>query len=215
MSVIIALLIGMPVPITALQILWINMVTSISLGLVFAFEPVYAKLMQQPPRRIDKGVFTKFLSWRVLFVSGLLVIAVLVNFQWESQRVSDIRVLRTTAVTTLFIGQIGYLFNCRDLRHNSTLRGYFLGNNAIYLGILCGTVLQVIFIYALPFQYVFQTRPIDGIAWGKVLMWGVAIFFLVEFEKLLDNIKHKLFGRVPDNVDAMLSGTIPPEDDLA
>lgn len=206
MCVIIALLVGLPVPITALQILWINMVTSISLGLVFAFEPIQVSLMQRPPRRIDKGIFTRFLSWRVIFVSGLLVIAVLGNFQWERQRSTDIRFLRTAAVTTLFVGQIGYLFSCRDLRQNSSIGGYFLGNSVIYLGILCGTVLQVIFVYALPFQYVFQTRPIDGVAWGKVLMCGLIIFLLVEFEKWLGNNFRKLRGCLPDR-----SGeTLPP-----
>ncbi|RYH27487.1 hypothetical protein EON65_13290 [archaeon] len=199
-SIIMALVIGVEVPITALQILWVNMATSITLGLIFAFEPAHEDIMQQSPRRIDKGVFGKFLSWRVFYVSTLLVVAVLANFQWENDDISSLRKLRTGSVNTLCAGQLAYVFNCRNLRKNTGSAGLFLGNKVIYIGIFLACVLQIIFTYAPPFQYVFQTEALDVKSWGKIAFWGVFVFVMVEIEKAINSLRHKALEEV-NNMD--------------
>ncbi|RYG67202.1 hypothetical protein EON64_07960 [archaeon] len=151
--------------------------------MLFAFEPSRDSIMAQKPRKVDKHIFGRFLIWRVAYVSALLVIAVLVNFQWEKQHMSSLNKLRTAAVNTLCAGQVGYVFNCRNLRKNVGIMRMFTGNLMIYGGIVLVCALQMLFTYAPPFQYVFETEPLDAKSWGKIVCWSVFIFVMVELEK--------------------------------
>jgi magnesium-transporting ATPase (P-type) len=190
-SILGALIIGTEVPITALQILWVNMVTSATLGLVLAFDKPGADILLEKPRHRNKRLFGRFLRWRVVFVTLLLVVAVLGIFHWERERISSVDELRTIAVNTLAFAQIGYLFNCRNLRRNVSIIELFSGNQYIYVGILVVVCLQVIFTYTPPLQYVFDTRPIDGESWAKMLFVCVAVFVLVEGEKYVSIQRHE------------------------
>lgn len=187
--IIIALIINVPVPITALQILWVNMITSITLGLVLAFEKPHDDIMNLPPGRPGKYIFGKFLIWRVIFITIILVCVVLGNFQWEKQRISSLSKLRTISVNNFTACQISYLFNCRSLRRNIGLIELCSGNKFIFLGILSVAGFQAIFTYAPPFQYLFQTSSIDGEAWGKIIFWMIVVNLIVEFEKVLAQMK--------------------------
>jgi magnesium-transporting ATPase (P-type) len=183
-SIIAALIIGTEIPITALQILWVNMVTSVTLGLVLAFEPIDEDVMFRQPRKPNKRIFGKFLTWRIIFITVIFVIVILGNFHWEkvSRSINDIHELRTIAVNTLSVLQIGYLFNCRSLRKPRILK-LFYGNKVVYFGVFSVAALQALFTYAPFMQFVFSTKSIDAIAWGKIVFWGVVVFLLVEIEK--------------------------------
>ena len=186
-SIIMALVIGLEVPITALQILWVNMVTSITLGLVLAFEKPHPDIMHTPPRRSNKPVFGKFLAWRLFFVTVVLVFAVLGNFHWEkiSNPNFSYRQLRTLAVNTLSVCQVAYLFSCRNLR---TLAGpyrtFVEDSREIWMGILCVAGFQALFTYCEPFQEIFQTEGLDGWAWGRCFVFGAATYLVIEMEKI-------------------------------
>jgi magnesium-transporting ATPase (P-type) len=192
-SIIVALIIGLQVPFTALQILWINLITSITLGLVLAFEKPHPRQMTTPPRRVGKSIFGKFVAWRILFVATLLVAAVLGNFQWEKLRFINLDKLRTIAVNTLSVGQVFYLLNCRFIRHNEMPPwNLLLGNPVVYIGLLGVILAQVLFTYAKPFQYLFDTKPLDGWSWAKMILFGASIFLLVELEKAFTNFYRQL-----------------------
>lgn len=188
-SIVMALAIGVEVPITALQILWVNMVTSITLGLVLAFEEPHPSIMAMSPRRPGKAIFGTFLSWRVVFVTVLLVLAVLGNYQWESFRIDSVDKLRTISVNTLSVAQITYLFSCRNLRDNVNPMQMLRGNYTIWIGIFSVAVFQVLFTYAPPFQYIFHTEAIDGESWGKICVLAVGVFLAVELEKYVANLR--------------------------
>lgn len=164
------------------------MVTSITLGMVLAFEEPHPEIMHAPPRRSDKPVFGRFLAWRLLFVTAVLVCAVLGNYAWEKIDNPDYSVdkLRTIAVNTLSVCQITYLFSCRFLRSLATPYAIFCENPLqIWLGVLAVAILQAVFTYAPPFQFIFKTEAMDGVAWGKCLVFGVATFIAVELEKFI------------------------------
>ena len=186
-----ALIIGVPVPITALQILWVNMITSVTLGLVLAFDEPSADILTQMPRRKDKKLFGRFLTWRLVFVTAVLTIAVLGVFQWEKRRFDSLDHLRTIAVNTLSIAQIGYVLNCRNLRNTVSVRELLSGNKWLYVGIFAVLVFQMLFTYAPPLQYVFQTANMDGESWGKIILVALIVFLLVEGEKCLSALRSK------------------------
>ena len=111
--ILVAIFVGFTTPITAPQILWVNMVTSVALGLVISFEPHELDVMLRPPRMVNRPILDAFGVWRVVFVGALLLALTLWAFFWmKSQGASD-PLARTAAVNALVIGQIFYLLNSR------------------------------------------------------------------------------------------------------
>jgi magnesium-transporting ATPase (P-type) len=183
-SVLGALVIGVDVPITALQILWVNMLISVSLGIELAFDKSEAHIMTQRPRHVDKRIFGRLLRWRVGFASLLFVCVVLGIYHWEQQRKGyDVVYLRTCSVNAMVISQAMYIFNCHDLRRNVSLSKMFLENWLIYVGLLLVGIFQAVLTYTRPFQLVFEVTAIDGVSWGKILLLSMALFLVVEVEK--------------------------------
>ena len=111
----VAIFFGFTMPITAPQVLWVNMVTSVALGLVICFEPHEIDVMQRPPRAVDRSIVTGFGVWRIIFIGLTLLAYTLLAFFWiKSQGASD-ALARTVAVNAITIGQAFYLLNSRYL----------------------------------------------------------------------------------------------------
>lgn len=182
-SIIGALIIDVEVPITALQILWVNMITSVTLGIVLAFDKPEDRVLTEPPRRSDKPIFGRLLTWRLVSVTAVLTVVVLGAYRWEVQRGHSVHYLRTVAVNALSAAQIGYIFNCRNARLNLSPAELLGGNKYLYVGIFAVAIAQVLFTYSPGFQYVFETEAIDGVSWGKILLLAVGVFLSVELDK--------------------------------
>jgi len=183
--IIVSVMMGIDLPITPLQILWINMVTAVSLGLALAFEPPEAEVMRRPPRSPVAPLLSQFLVWRILFVSTLMVMGTLGLFLWDRFHGETLELARTTAVNTLIFFQIFYLLNVRYLKAPVLSRAGLLGNRSVLWSIGAIAGLQVLFTY-LPFAHgLFGTAAIPLGDWVRLLLFTVSVFFLVELEKLI------------------------------
>src|SRR5262244_315255 len=183
--IMVAIFLGFTMPITAPQILWVNMVTSVALGLVISFEPHELDVMNRPPRAVDRPILTLFGIWRVVFVGLALLAVTLLAFFWmKSQGASD-SLARTVAVNALIIGQVFYLLNSRYLLDSSLSLAAHLGNKYLPLGIGAVVVLQLLFTYAPPLQRLFDNEAIRLATWSWLLLGGLAFFLVVEAEKLV------------------------------
>jgi len=183
--IMVAIIAGFTVPITAPQILWVNMVTSVALALVISFEPHELDVMRRPPRAVDRPILTGFGVWRVIFVGLALLAYTLWEFFWmQSQGASD-SLARTVAVNALTIGQVFYLLNSRFLIDSSLSIKAHLGNPYLPLGIGAVVVLQLLFTYAPPLQAVFDTEALPFWIWLRLLLGGFVFFLLVETEKMV------------------------------
>jgi magnesium-transporting ATPase (P-type) len=181
----VAIFVGFTMPITAPQVLWVNMVTSVALGLVVAFEPHEREVMSRPPRAVDRPILTGFGIWRVAFVGlALLAYTLCAFFGMKSQGATD-SLARTVAVNAITIGQVFYLLNSRYLLDSSASITAHLGNKYLPLGIGAVVVLQVLFTYAPPLQALFDNKPIPLWVWPWLLVGGIVFFFIVEAEKLI------------------------------
>ncbi len=171
-------------PITPPQILWINMVTAVTLALSLAFEPPEKNVMQRPPRPPDESLMSGFLLWRISFVSLLLVLGALGHYMLLLAQGSNQELATTAAINTLVLGQVFYLINSRFIHDPSwNLKG-ILGSRPVLVSIAVLAVLQIGFTY-LPFmQFLFQTEPLGLEAWTRILVFGLAVFVAVELEKL-------------------------------
>jgi magnesium-transporting ATPase (P-type) len=183
--IMVAIFFGFTMPITAPQVLWVNMVTSVALGLVISFEPHELDVMHRPPRAVDRPILTGFGIWRVLFVGLALLAVTLWAFFWmKSQGASD-QLARTAAVNMITIGQVFYLLNSRYLLDSSLSFTAHLGNKYLPLGIGAVVVLQLLFTYAPPLQRLFDNEAIPLWVWPWLIMAGLVFFLVVEAEKLV------------------------------
>ncbi len=182
-TIIAAILIGAPLPITAVQILWVNMVTAVTLALALAFEPPEKDVMARRPRRPDEPLLTGFLLWRIAFVTAILVAGTFGLFLWERQHGASEELARTVAVNTLVLFEVFYLFNARHMLAPATTREALFGSPAVLIAVAAVIVLQLLFTYAPPLQLLFRTEPVSVDAWLRMVVVTAPVFALVELEK--------------------------------
>jgi magnesium-transporting ATPase (P-type) len=185
LAIIAAIAFGLALPITPLQILWINMVTAVALGLTLAFEPTEPGTMARRPRRADEPILTGRLVWRVVFVSLLFVAGVFGMYFQAEERGLPIEAARTIAVNTIVVMEVFYLFSVRYVHGTAlTLRG-LVGTRAVLTGIAIVAAAQALLTWWMPMQRIFGTASIgigDSIA---IVGVGVALLLVVEAEKQL------------------------------
>jgi len=183
--IMVAIFLGLTMPITAPQVLWVNMVTSVALGLVISFEPHELDVMDRPPRAVDRSILTSFGIWRVIFVGLALLAVTLWAFFWmKSQGASD-QLARTVAVNMITIGQVFYLLNSRFLLDSSLSLRSHIGNKYLPFGVGAVIILQLLFTYAPPLQHLFDTEAVPLRIWPWLFIGGLVFFLLVEAEKLI------------------------------
>ncbi len=180
-----AVVLGLTLPLTPVQILWVNMVVAVTLALALAFEPAEPGVMERPPRRPGAPIMGATMLWRVALVSLLIGGATMVTFEFERWIGMDLQQARTAAVTTLVLAQAFYLFNSRFLVASALNRAHWFTNRAVWIAVGLLVVLQWGFVY-LPFMNkLFGTTPLELRHWVAPLVVGVAVFLIIEGEKAL------------------------------
>ena len=181
--IILAILLGLTLPVTPIQILWINMITAVTLGLTLAFEPTEPNAMRRPARIAKQRLLSGRLLWRVVFVSALMVTGSFSIYSWAVDRGLPIESARTMVVNALVVMEIFYLFSVRYVHGTSLTWQGLLGTRAVLIGVATVVAAQCAFTYLPPMQTVFGSRPLsilDGIA---ILGVGFALLLIVEIEK--------------------------------
>ncbi|MCK4674852.1 MAG: cation-transporting P-type ATPase, partial [Gammaproteobacteria bacterium] len=172
-------------PLTPVQILWVNMVTAVTLALSLAFEPPEQNVMSRPPRHADKPILSSYLIWRVLFVSIILMFGTFGLYLWEMGQGANLKSARTVAVNTLVLFEIFYLFNSRYITASVLNWEGFTGNRYVLISIVLLLMLQLGFTYLTPMQTLFGTAAIDFTVWLRIVLVSSSVLFLVELEKYI------------------------------
>jgi cation-transporting ATPase F len=195
--ILLAVILGVSLPLIPVQILWVNMTTAIFLGLMLAFEPKEAGIMQRPPHQPDAPILNKVLLWRILLVSSLLCLTAFGLFELELTWGASESEARTVAVAMFVVGEAFYLFNCRSLNRSVFEVGLF-SNLWIWAGISVMAILQLMFTYLPIMNEWFQSAPISVAAWLRIFACGFAISLIVGFEKHWRNQQdHKTLRQHP------------------
>ena len=183
--ILIAMLLGLQMPITPVQILWVNMVTEVTLSLSLAFLPPLGQVMQRPPRDPAEPLISTLLVWRILMVTGLMVATGLSCYFLEVEAGASIARARTASVNMIVMGEIAYLLNSRSLYQSvCSIEGVF-GNRSAWIGIAIVVPLQLAFTYVPVMQRMFGTEALGADTWLRILAGGALIFFCAEAEKAL------------------------------
>lgn len=183
--VIAAILFELTLPLTAAQVLWVNMVTSSTLGLALAFEPAERDIMQRPPRSPSEALLSGFLVWRLLLVSVLMMSGALGLFLWELNAGAGIDTARTMAVNAVVVAGMFYLFNSRFLLQPVLSRSGLTGNPHVLLAIATCACLQIAYTHLPLMQAIFNSTDLSLLEWGKVLVAGLLVFCVAELEKFV------------------------------
>ncbi len=181
-----AILLGLTLPMTPVQILWVNMVTAGTLGLVLAFEPEEDDIMRRPPRAPSEPLLSRFLAWRVVMVSVLVSLGCFAIFAWSRQRGLSLEAARTAVVNAIVVFEIAYLFSVRFQRGRSFTWRRAMGTRPVLIGVGAVTLAQLAFTYAPPLQALFATEPLDPLADGlPILGAGLLLLLVLEAEKAI------------------------------
>jgi magnesium-transporting ATPase (P-type) len=183
--VIAAILFELTLPLTPAQILWINMATSITLGLALAFEPAEDGIMRRRPRPPGESLLSGFFVWRVLLVSTLMMTGALGLFLWELSLGTSIETARTMAVNAIVVAEMFYLINSRHVLASVLNREGLTGNPKALLAIAACIPLQLAFTHLPAMQAIFGSTDLDLLEWLKVLGAGLLVFGVAELEKLV------------------------------
>jgi magnesium-transporting ATPase (P-type) len=181
--IVLALLLGLALPITAVQILWINLITAITLGLALAFEPTEAGTMSRPPRPRHAPILSGDLVWHVVLVATLFSAAVFGIFTYAIDRGYPLALAQTLALNMLVVLEIFHLFFIRNIHSTSLTWAAAKGTRVVWTVVILITAAQFAATYLPPFQAVLGTEPVpltDGVL---IIGIGVAFFALIEIEK--------------------------------
>lgn len=178
-----AVVLGLVLPLTPVQILWVNMVTAVTLALALAFEPSEPNVMLRPPRDPDDPILGAAFLWRITFVSVLIGGATIGIFLLERRLGMSLELARTLAVNTLVWSQAFYLFNSRFMDQSSLAKGRLFSNRAAWIAIAVLAAFQLLFVYAPFMNTLFSSTALELRHWIIPLGIGLAVFLIVEAEK--------------------------------
>lgn len=183
--IMLAVLLGSALPVTPVQILWINLVTAVTLALAFAFEPSEPGVMRRPPRPPKAPLLSGFFAWRIAFVSFLLFLPTFGIFAWMRAQGFELEFARTAAVNMLVMLEVVYLFNARRIVAASFTPSGLLGNRIALAATVMVVLLQLLYTYLPLSERLFETAPIGVETWGVIFLAGAAVFTTIECEKFI------------------------------
>lgn len=182
--VVIAIILGMGIPLTPLQILWMNMATSITLSFGLAAELAEPNVMSRPPRDAKGSILDKHAIWRILFVGILLAVSAFILEGYLAGKSDDVNLVRTVILQAIVAGQWVYMFNCR-FQTKFPLDKTIFQNKWLWWVSGALILLQLAITY-LPFMNsIFSTTPLPLSYWGIILLVSVVIFIIIELEKYI------------------------------
>ncbi|MDX1266652.1 MAG: HAD-IC family P-type ATPase, partial [Oceanisphaera sp.] len=183
MTIIVALLLGMTLPVTPIQILWINLITAITLGIALAFEPSEQNTMRRPPRARHEPLLNGELVWHIVLVSILFLCGVFGTYHYAIERGYSVELARTMALNTLVVMEIFHLFFIRNIYSTSLTWQAVRGTNVVWTVVIAITAAQFAITYLPPLQAVFATESIPFLDGLLILGVGVVLFTIIEIEK--------------------------------
>jgi len=184
-SLMLAVILGLTLPVTPLQILWINMVSSVVLATALAFEGPEAAIMRQPPRRRDLPILSRFIVWRIVFVSLLHAVGIFGQFELAQWQGADLETARTMALNTLVAMEIFYLFSVRyRLGWSITWEGV-KGTPAVLLAVGLVLLLQAAFTYLPVMNALFDTRSLTVWQLAQCASAGIVLLVILDIDKRL------------------------------
>ena len=182
-TITLALLAGMNLPVTPVQILWINLITVTTLGIAMAFEPAEKRIMQRPPRPRKQALLSGHIVRQVILVSVVFLLFVFGIFLFATEQGYPIELARTMAMNTIVMMEIFYLFFVKNMNRVKFSRDFIKTTSTMWWTVCIIILAQIAITYLPAMQKVFDTQSIsfnDGLL---ILSAGILLFIITESEK--------------------------------
>jgi Ca2+-transporting ATPase len=178
-----AMLLATDLPVLPVQLLWVNMVAAVLLGLTLVFEPREPGLMSRPPRPVNAPILDRALIIRTALVSAVMVAASFGLFEYAQAEGLTLVQARTIAVNTIVLVDVGYLFACRSLRLPMWRIGFF-SNWWVWGGVIAMVFVQLAFTELSLMNRLFHTEPLPLTWWLVPSAVGLVVYVLAELKKV-------------------------------
>ena len=185
MTIMVALFLGMSLPISPVQILWVNLITAITLGIALAFEPTEANTMRRPPRPQNEPLLNGELIWHIILVSSLFLVAVFGMYSHAIDQGYSQALASTIALNTLVVLEIFHLFFIRNIYGTSLTLQAVRATPVVWWCVIIVILAQFAITYWSPLQQVFSTRAVPWFDGILIVAIGIMFFILIESEKQL------------------------------
>jgi len=183
LTIIVALMLGLSLPVTPIQILWVNMITAVTLGIALAFEPTEENTMRRPPRLRNEPLLSGGLVWHIVLVASLFLAGVFGIYEYANERGYSENLARTIAMNTLVVLEIFHLFFIRNMYGTSFTWRAARGTKVIWIAVIAVTVGQFAITYLPWLQFVFKTEAIGLLDGFLIVGIGAMMFIVIEIEK--------------------------------
>lgn len=172
LTMLIAVLAGLPLPLAPIQILWMNLVTDGLPAMALGVDPIDRDIMARPPRHPRESVFSHGMAWRIASSGIVIGLGTLLSF-WIGLRLGDLDLARTMAFNTIVFFQLFYVFTCRSEFHTILEVGVFT-NPYLVGAVLISASLQLGVDYLPLLQSIFHVVPLNGLHWAFILAISAA-----------------------------------------
>lgn len=184
LSILGAVILGVPIPYVPAQLLWINLVTNGLQDVALAFEPGEKGVIARSPRDPGEGIMSRLLIERTVLVGLLISAGVVYNFIGSLNAGASLEKARSMAVTTMVFFQFFQAWNSRS-ELQSVFRMNFMGNPFLFYSMIAAFFAQLAFLYVPAMQWLFRTEPITAQEWLRILMISSTVVIVVEIDKWL------------------------------
>jgi Ca2+-transporting ATPase len=168
LTMLLAMVFALPLPLVPIQILWVNLVTDGLPAMALGVDPPEKDLMRQPPRGAKESIFARRLGWKILSRGVLIGLCTIGAFVLTLRSAGDLARAQTVAFTTLVMAQLIHVFDCRSSR--SIFHRNLLENRWLVLAVLSSLALMIPVLYVEPLQAIFKTVPLDFRDWSLVFV---------------------------------------------
>ncbi|BBH19635.1 calcium-translocating P-type ATPase, SERCA-type [Paenibacillus baekrokdamisoli] len=193
LTMFLAMMAGLPLPLVPIQILWVNLVTDGLPAMALGVDQAEKDLMQQKPRSAKENIFARRLGWKIISRGILIGVCTLAAF-WITLKQNqgsptNLVEAQTVAFATLVMAQLIHVFDCRSSR--SIFHRNFLQNKYLLFAVLSSVLLMLAVLYITPLQPIFKTVPIGFREWCLVLVAAGIPTFLMGIGSVLGTTEKK------------------------
>ncbi|MDW7650223.1 MAG: calcium-translocating P-type ATPase, SERCA-type [Bacillota bacterium] len=192
LTMLLAMLAGLPLPLRAIQILWINLVTDGLPAMALGIDPTEPGVMSRPPRPPQEGIFARGLWQKIVGRGTIIGVSTVFVFAWSLGRGMDLELARTMAFTTLIVTQLFYVFTCRSERTGIGKLG-ILGNIWLVAAVLVSLGMLLVVLYNPSLAAIFGTMPLQAEHWLLIVAVSIIPGIL---NAVLSVLKALIFPRV-------------------
>lgn len=183
LTILCAPLLGLPIPLLPIHILWINLVTDGLPGIALATEPAEKDIMKRPPRKPEESLFAGGMLYQVCFTGLILAAGALIAQYWAAQHGYNEREQQTVVFTVLCFSQLANALSVRSV-YRPVFAVRLIANPLLIGSVLITVLLQVALVYTPAMHTIFKTVALDNSLLAEIIIIPIACLLLIELIKL-------------------------------